>query len=65
MPSSQANPIRQSPRKHLKDVVGTVESLDIQQQIVPTRKATKVRAKKVKMSTKKQSTKGDSKEKRH
>ena len=52
MPSSQANLIRQSPRKHLKDVVGTVESLDIKQQIVPTRKATKIRAKKVKTSTK-------------
>ena len=31
MPSSQANPIRKSPRKHLKDVVGTVENLDIKQ----------------------------------
>ena len=30
----------------------TVESLDIKQQIVPTRKATKIRAKKAKMSTK-------------
>ena len=52
MPSSQADLIGQSPRKHLKDVVGSVESLDIKQQIVPTRKATKIRAKKVKTSTK-------------
>ena len=51
MPSSQANPIRKSPRKHLKDVVGTVENLDIKQQIVPTRKATKIRAQKAKTST--------------
>ena len=63
MPSSQANLIRKSPRKHLKDVVGTVESSDIKQQIVPTRKTTKIRAKKAKMSTKK--TKGDSKGKGH
>ena len=52
MPSSQANRIRKSPRKHLKDVVGTVKSLVTKQQIVPTRKETKIRAKKVKMSTK-------------
>ena len=43
MPSSQANPIRKSPRKHLKDIVGTVENLDIKQQIVPTKKANKIR----------------------
>ena len=52
MPSSQANPIRKSPRKHLKDIVGTVESLDKKQQIVQTRKATKMRTKKSKMSPK-------------
>ena len=52
MPSSQANPIRKSPRKHLRDVVGTADSLGIKQQIVPTRKATKIRAKKAKTSTK-------------
>ena len=52
MPSSQANPIRKSPRKHLKDVLGTVENLDIKQQIVPTRKVTKIRAQKAKTSTK-------------
>ena len=52
MHSSQANLIRKNPRKHLKDVVGTVVSLDIKQQIVPTRKVTKIRAKKVKSSTK-------------
>ena len=52
MPSSQANPIRKITRKHLTDVVGTVGSLDIKQQIVPTRKATKIRANKAKTSTK-------------
>ena len=61
--TSQSN--KKSPRKHLKDVVGTVESLDIKQQIVPTRKATKIWAKKAKTSTKKHSTKGDSKGKGH
>ena len=35
---SKANPIRESPRKHLKDIVDTVENLDIKQQIVPTKK---------------------------
>ena len=48
--TSQSN--KKSPRKHLKDIVGTVESLDIKQQIVPTRKANKIRAKKAKTSTK-------------
>ena len=48
--TSQSN--KKSPRKHLKDVVGTVDNLDIKQQIVPTRKATKIRAQKAKMSTK-------------
>ena len=52
MPSLQANPTRKSPRKLLKDVVDTVENLDIKQQIVPTKKATKIWAQKVKMSTK-------------
>ena len=32
------------PRKHSKDAVDTVENLDIKQLIVPTRKATKIRA---------------------
>ena len=52
MPSSQANPVRKIPRKHLKDIVGTMENLEIKQQIVPTRKATKIRAQKAKMSRK-------------
>ena len=52
MASSQANPIRKSPRKHFKDIVGTVENLDIRQQVVPTRNATKIRAQKAKVSTK-------------
>ena len=47
-----ANPIRRSPRKHLEDIVGAVENLDIKQQIVPTRNATKIKAQKAKMSTK-------------
>ena len=41
MPSLQANPIRKSPRKHLKDIVDTVENLDIKQQIVPIKKQPK------------------------
>ena len=52
MLSSQANPIRKSLRKPLKDDVGTVENLDMKQQIVPTRNATKIRAQKAKMHTK-------------
>ena len=52
MPSSQANEIRKSPIKHLKDIVHILESMDINQQIVPTRKATKIRVKKSIMSTK-------------
>ena len=35
---------KKSSRQHLKDVVGTVENLDINHQIVQTRKATKIRA---------------------
>ena len=37
-------PTKMGPRKHSKDVVDTVENLDIKQLIVPTRKATKIRA---------------------
>ena len=48
--TSQSN--KESPRKHLKDIVATVESLYIKQQIVPTRKATKIRAETAKLSTK-------------
>ena len=44
--TNQSN--KKSPKKHLKDIVGTVENLDIKQQIVPTRKATKIRAQKAK-----------------
>ena len=44
MPSLQVNPIRKSPRNNLRDVVVTVENLDIKQLIVPIRKATKIRA---------------------
>ena len=65
MPSSQANLTRKIPRKLLRDIVGNMGSLDTKQLIVPRRKATKTRAKKLKMSTKKQSTKGDSKGKGH
>ena len=65
MPSSQANPVRKSTRKHLKDVVGTVENWDIKQQILPTRKATKIRAQNSKKHKKNHSTKGDHKRKGH
>ena len=34
---------KKNPRKHLNDIVGTVESLDIKQLIVPIRKVTKIR----------------------
>ena len=37
-------------RKHLKDAVGTVEILDTKQLIVPTRKATKIRARSRKLN---------------
>ena len=52
MPSLQANPTRKSPRKHLRDIVDTVENLDIMQLIVPVRKVTKIRAQKENLSTK-------------
>ena len=42
----------QSNKKKLKKAHRTVENLYIKQQIVPTRKATKIRAQKAKMSTK-------------
>ena len=44
---------KKSPRKHLRDVVGTVESLDTKQLIVPIRKAIKIRVRKLKTSTRK------------
>ena len=37
---------KKSPRKHLKDIVDTVENLDTKQPIVPTRKAIKIRVRK-------------------
>ena len=40
-------------KKQLKDVVGTVESFDIKQLIVPTSKVTKIRLRKRKTSTRK------------
>ena len=43
MPSLQVPPTK-SPRKHSKEGVDTVENLDTKQLIVPTRKATKIRA---------------------
>ena len=49
--TSQSNN-KKSTRKHLKDIVGTVENLDIKQQIVPTKTATNIRAQKAKPSTK-------------
>ena len=66
MPSSQANLKRKSPRKHLRDIVGTVGSLDTKKLIVPIRKAIRIRVKKSKNDhKKKQSTKGNSKGKGH
>ena len=44
---------KKGPRKHSKDAVETVESLDTKQQIVPTRKATKTRARNQKLSKRK------------
>ena len=44
MPSLQVPPTKKGPRKHSKDTVDTVENLDTKQLIVPTRKATKIRA---------------------
>ena len=44
MPSLQVPPTKKGPRKHSKDNVDTVENLDTKQLIVPTRKATKIRA---------------------
>ena len=44
MPSLQGSPTKKGPRKHSKDAVDTVENLDTKQLIVPTRKATKIRA---------------------
>ena len=65
-PSLQANPTRKSPRKQLRDIVDTVEKLDIKQLIVPIRKVIIIRAQKENLSTKKkQSTKGDQKGKGH
>ena len=45
MPSLQVPPTKKGTRKHSKDAVDTVENLDTKQLIVPTRKATKIRAK--------------------
>ena len=44
MPSLEVPPTKKGPRKHSKDAVDTVENLDTKQLIVPTRKATKIRA---------------------
>ena len=57
---------KKSPRKHLKDVVDTVGSLDTKQPIVPTRKPIKNKGQKAKpQQKKKQNGKGDSKGKGH
>ena len=49
MPSLQVPPTKKGPRKRSKDAVGTVENLDTKQLIVPTRKATKIRARNQKL----------------
>ena len=57
---------KKGPRMHSKDTVDTVENLDTKQPIVPTRKATKIRARNRKLiKKKKQHGKGDSKIKGH
>ena len=48
--SSQSN--KKSPRKHLRDIVDTVENLGTKQLLVPIRKVTKIRAQKETLSTK-------------
>ena len=48
--TSQSN--KKSPRKYLKDAVGTEENLDIKQLNVPIEKATKIRGQKELLSTK-------------
>ena len=53
MPSLQVPPTKKGPRKLSKDVVDTVEDLDTKQPIVPTRKATKIRARNQKLSKRK------------
>ena len=49
----QVPPTKKGPRKHSKDLVDTVEKLDTKQQIVPTRKATKIRVRNQKLSKRK------------
>ena len=50
MPSLQVPPTKMGPRKLSKDVVDTVENLDIKQLIVPIGKATKIWVRKQKHS---------------
>ena len=49
MPSSQVPPTKKGPRKLSKDALDTVENLETKQLIVPTRKATKIRARNQKL----------------
>ena len=49
MPSLQVPPTKKGPRKLSNDAVDTVENLDTKQLIVPTRKATKIRARNQKL----------------
>ena len=53
MPSSQVPLTKIFPRKHSKDIVDTVENLDIKRLIDPTRKATKIRVRNRKLSKRK------------
>ena len=55
MPSLQLPPTKKGPSKHSKDIVDTVENLDIKQLIVSTRIATKIRVRKQKHSIRKDS----------
>ena len=66
MPSSQAKPLRKSPRKHFKDVVGTVEKFSHNAADCPNKKSNRNKGPKGKKEHKKKySTKGDHKGKGH
>ena len=56
MPSLQVPLTKKGPRKLSKDAVATVESLDTEHLIVPTRKAIKIRVRNQKISKRKNST---------
>ena len=65
MLSLQANATRKIPRKHLNDIVDTVENLDVKQQIVPIKSNQNKGSKGKNEHKKKQSTNGNHKGKGH